>query len=1136
MVGDPQQSRATRPGTASLAVRCDDVELHRVDLAARVLALKHPTLAADALIERTAAEARRDHGEFDAALFIAEMIRVGPPRCADDDAARPRLAGERLAELLAALDDAADAVVLRGICRRGELARPLPLSALRRIRRTCLQLHATGAAATTSEPLATPLWDGLLDTLAGSLALDDEAELWSDVGLDGLGAAALTDRRERVREAIVRGERAERRTLPLRDDPSTHITLATHAAPVWPPPARELLPPGHRVGRFTLLHRLGVGAMGVVYAAYDPELDRRIAVKLLRARQGSNAARAQARLLREAQAMARLAHPNVAVVHDVGTHEGDVFVAMEFIRGDTLQSWLRQRPRTWQEVVEVFVQAGRGLAAAHAAGLVHRDFKPSNAMIGDDGRVRVLDFGLCYTANLTDSIDGPRSDTRPDTRSAESPRITRHEEIVGTPAYMPPEQARRGGLVGPASDQFSFCASLYEALHGQLPFAGQTVPAIALAIASGELRPPPRASKVPGWLHAVVQRGLRVDPTQRHAAMDLLLRALDRSRVRARRGVAIAAALALGTGFGGFWAARSEAFSADPCTGGAAQITEVWGPTQLAEAAQSLAAAGPAFAEDIWPRVEGVLDRYAEDWQANHREACQAHRSGETSGALLDRRMACLEQRKAALHATVTVLAEAEPDVALHALEVVAHLPSLARCNDRAALEADAAPPDDPEVRAALARERPRIDRVRALEHAGLGDAARTLAEQIVETAVALGDRRLLAESLLARGRLEINRLGSHDDQDALLTRAYLSALGGRLDELAVEALALRMYVRSRNSGGAAQALDDLAVAREMLARQPSPGPVRGLLLNNAGVVYMAGGDPLRAAALFREALAAREATLGPEHLEVAFTLANLAMVSPADERVPLLQRALAIFDQTLGRAHPQTIEVRLAASFYALDPREAQALVAPGCEALGRFSPDDQAQRARCLAHLGHHTAEAGDAQAAAAAFAEAVAVLPHDLEGLHLTTIDVAQIHGRAALYSGEHRPAIDRLRDQLAALGGDDWWQREQRAELLLLLGLHLERLGDREGAGAALGSAIREFSAVASSSPDVLLRQRLAEARVALAIHLLADRPNPDDRRQATNLVHAASTWYRGAGAGYAWRIPELVALADRAALQ
>jgi serine/threonine protein kinase len=213
------------------------------------------------------------------------------------------------------------------------------------------------------------------------------------------------------------------------------------------PVERELMPAGHKIGRFTLLTRLGVGAMGVVYSAYDPELDRRIAVKLLRAPEGGHAARAQARLLREAQAMARLNHPNVVVVHDVGTHERDVFVAMEFIRGHTLQAWQLLRPRKWSEIVEVYVQAGRGLAAAHAVGLVHRDFKASNAMVGDDGRVRVLDFGLCHAELSGDSLSTRRRSRRRRAAGGEPRRGDRRD--AGLHGAGAVSRAGGGGGVGP---------------------------------------------------------------------------------------------------------------------------------------------------------------------------------------------------------------------------------------------------------------------------------------------------------------------------------------------------------------------------------------------------------------------------------------------------------------------------------------------------------------------------------------------------------------------------------------------------------------------------------------------------------------------------------------------------------------
>ncbi len=1139
MSGEPDISRRAGDGRPSFGSNCSDLDLHRIDLAARLLVLKQGTFSSEKLILHTAADAGVEASELDAARFIKQMIRISVLMPVSDDGARSLLAAERLAELIEALSDPEDIAVLRGLRRRGELERPLSLASQRRVRRGCWQMKAAERDAHTLEPLATSVWDGLLDALTLSLAQDPEAEVLADVALDGLDERGLAGRRARVRLAIARGERTP--VTPGRPSPRTAIvvdepTLVTGGGGgAWPPPERELLPAGHRVGRFTLLKRLGVGAMGVVYAAYDPELDRRIAVKLLRTREGPRAAEAQTRLVREAQAMARLAHPNVAVVHDVGTHEGDVFVAMELIRGATLHAWLHERPRSWRAVVEVFLQAGRGLAAAHAASLVHRDFKPTNAMIGDDGRVRVLDFGLCFTGavgergdEVAPAKDGPAATRRP-------LRITRHEEVLGTPAYMPPEQFAVGGVVGPASDQFSFCASLYEALYAQLPFTGETIADVMLAIARGTPRPPPRTSRVPGWLYAAVLRGMRPAQGDRFPSMDALLRVLERGRARARGGVLVAAALTLVAGAGGFWAARHGA-TLDPCSGGAAQMSAVWGAADRTSAERALGAAGPAFAAEVWPRVAAELDRYAGDWQGEHRAACEAHQRGESSDTLFDRRLVCLEQRRSALREAVKVLAEASPAVAPYALEVAHRLPELERCSDVGALEADLPPPSDPEQRAAVERQRPRLERVQSLEHAGLAPMAMSLADEVVAAAEQIGDRKLLSEALLERGRLGINRLVRARDQDELLTRAYLTALGASLDELATEALALRIYHRSREEGRTGDALEDLSVAREMVGRLPSPQRLDGLVRNNAGAVYMASGDLVRAAAMFREALAVREAALGPEHLEVAYTLANLAMVGPESERQQLFARALQIFDRQLGQAHPQNLELRLAASYFMLDPREARALIAPGCDALGRFA-SDPSQRMRCLGFLGHHASEAGDVEAASAAFL-AIASLsaPGAATDLDMQPVEVAELRGYAALYTGDHTGAVALLRDALTGQRyGDEQWQRRHRAELELLLGLHRERLGDRAGAREALRAAVDGFVAASGAAPDILLQQRLARARAALAAVLLSDGASAD-RSTASQLLGAAEQWYRASGPGYEWRLHELELLRSAADLR
>lgn len=302
-----------------------------------------------------------------------------------------------------------------------------------------------------------------------------------------------------------------------------------------------LLSPGTMVGRYVVLESVGAGGMGVVYAAYDPELNRRIAVKLLHrnAAAGSDTSEGQRRLLREAQAMAKLSHPNVVTVHDVGTHEDSVFVAMEFIEGTTLRKWMAEGTRSWEQITDVFERAARGLEAAHRADLVHRDFKPDNVMIGADGRVRVMDFGLALSGEER-SAASSRSWVR-STSSDET--ITQTGAVIGTPAYMAPEQ-HAGEPTGPAGDQFSFCVTLFDCLYGSRPFPGNTFEAIRDRTLSGEIQMPAGVHKVPRWMERVLRRGLSRVPKDRYPSMTELLEDIGRYRSRRRllrRGLTVAA-------------------------------------------------------------------------------------------------------------------------------------------------------------------------------------------------------------------------------------------------------------------------------------------------------------------------------------------------------------------------------------------------------------------------------------------------------------------------------------------------------------------------------------------------------------------------------------------------------------------
>jgi len=300
-----------------------------------------------------------------------------------------------------------------------------------------------------------------------------------------------------------------------------------------PAPSRPHLQPGAKLGRYVVNGTLGKGGMGVVYAARDPDLDREVAIKLLRPELARVDADAAQRIAREAQAMARIAHPNVVAVHDVGAVDGQVFVAMERVTGKSLRAWLAAEPRSVAEILEVFIAAGRGLIAAHDAGIVHRDFKPDNVLVGDDGRARVTDFGLAYDH---------RAFAVPPTDEDGSERTTR--PIAGTPAYMAPEQ-HAGGNADPRTDQFSFAVALYEALYGKRPFSGTSRDELADAVIAGRIDPPPPTTRVPFSLRKILLRGLATKPGDRYPSLGDLLRALGRDRGRRPRRIALVAVIAL---------------------------------------------------------------------------------------------------------------------------------------------------------------------------------------------------------------------------------------------------------------------------------------------------------------------------------------------------------------------------------------------------------------------------------------------------------------------------------------------------------------------------------------------------------------------------------------------------------------
>jgi serine/threonine protein kinase len=342
------------------------------------------------------------------------------------------------------------------------------------------------------------------------------------------------------------------------DEPAPSLTLGT-TLPAQTRSHDAVLAAGARIGRFVVQKTLGIGGMGVVYAAEDPELGRQVAVKVLRGAVARNSALAAQRIMREARLAARVSHPNVVSLYEVGQHEDRVFIAMEMVIGHPLTVWLRERPRSPKEILEVFVDAGRGLAAAHAAGVVHRDFKPDNVLVGRDGRARVTDFGLARRGDSADEAGAGAGESTRAKRSSLSD-LSHAGAVLGTPAYMAPEQ-HSGANTDPRTDQFSFCIALYEALHGQRPFDGKTWEELSEAVLAGRVKPPPASSHVPASLHRIVVRGLAVRPGDRFASMSELLEALGRDRGRALRAWAYASLVALvaaATALAGDWMARER--------------------------------------------------------------------------------------------------------------------------------------------------------------------------------------------------------------------------------------------------------------------------------------------------------------------------------------------------------------------------------------------------------------------------------------------------------------------------------------------------------------------------------------------------------------------------------------------------
>jgi tetratricopeptide (TPR) repeat protein len=734
-----------------------------------------------------------------------------------------------------------------------------------------------------------------------------------------LDPAELATAEAHVRSCVTCGDLL---AVGLAGSSSLRPPLPDAASPEAGPPLLEpsgTLRRGTLVGRYTVLSLIGRGGMGEVYAAYDPQLDRKVAVKVLHGAAAAGGARAEARLLREAQAIAKLSHPNVITVHDVGTVEDRVFVAMEYIDGQTLATWLISQPRGRAEILTVFVAAARGLAAAHAAGFVHRDFKPQNVMVAPDGGVRVTDFGLVrrLEGNLAlDVVDADADVNQPLSWPLDGDlALTRTGELVGTPIYMAPEQFRHAPADA-RTDQFSFCVALYQALYGRRPFAGAIIKQLAASVSRGAIDDPPADSKVPSRLRKIVLRGLRVDPRERYASMDQLIAALDQISVQTfRRKVALALALMLPLAVG-LGVRQGTPARAPLCAGGPARLAGSWElnadggaePPRHARIRRAFLGSGKSYAGDVFVTVAGTLSSYARRWAALYRETCEATQlRGEQSAEVLDLKMSCLQERLDRLRALCDVFSRPSAEVVANAVSAATALGSLDRCTDVALLRSIIQPPDDPAARARVSDLRAQLNQLRARFDAGQWAETEPASADLVRSARAVGYEPLLAEALELRGTVLLTNGQLKPCEDALVESFHV-AEASRHDEVRAEDAVELVFVIGAREADLERGLRWADTARAILRRLGAHELLQAWLLNNLGAIYSANGDS-RALDAYQRAIALKEKVLGPRSQDVGVSEANLAMAltdaGRPEEALAHARRAVDLQRAVLGEAHP---------------------------------------------------------------------------------------------------------------------------------------------------------------------------------------------------------------------------------------
>ena len=768
------------------------------------------------------------------------------------------------------------------------------------------------------------------------------------------------------------------------------------------------------VGRFEVRERLGAGGMGVVMSAFDPQLQRTVAVKVLHDEGDPNEHK---RLLDEARAMAKVRHPNLVAVYDAGTYDNAVFIAMEYVEGGTLGEWMKAEARSWRDVVEVFKGAARGLAAIHDAGMVHRDFKPDNVLLGEDGRAQVSDFGLARpeaaalsSSHLELSEDG-------------SADATQSRGVTGTPNYLSPEQWK-GKRADAASDQWSFCVALHEALYGRRPFEGDTAAELCSAVLTGERSPPDpdRGSAVPRWLSKIIDRGLSRDAAQRFSSMHALAAALE-SGLDDRRRLTLRAAAVATLATAGVAGAATLLIDDKPCQGVDARLLEAWTPPR-----QTLLEARfgevKGFGADTWQRVQARIDERVEGWAAQRRDACNArHVRGELSEDAFDLRMRCLDRRALELESLLDTFLSIDARGVESALRQLDQQVPLQTCEDLEFLRLTRPTPESPEEREAVAALRRKVTRFDTATRGSDLTALQEDAKALVAEAEALGYEPALAEALLSRAKVE-SLLGRGTVAAELYEQAFEHALASHHVKVQIWASVVATFVFADQVRDPEAAARWGGQARALLRAHPRFERARRALETNLGVAAFYAEDFDEARKHLLEAIRLYdEAGLG-ESMDAIGPLANLGVLERTqgnlEASMARLLEAQTKARTGLGENHPMvgSLATSLAITYEKLERfDEVEAQYRLSLRILEARLGKDKQPLGHPLNNLGAFFLQRGRPQDALPHLSRAIDIWTKEVGDDYVLLPDPLRNRGEALLELGRHAQArtdLERARE--------------------------------------------------------------------------------------------------------------------------